>query len=94
MQWQLQAPAAYITEVRSEQAQTRLLIDRGPSFFNFLFVDENFSGEYQGLGALSRRRQSTLYQQLIKTNLHRREFKFGESIPQAPWIVQNVEAMR
>jgi hypothetical protein len=60
------------------------MIDRGASFYDFLFIDENFSGENQSLGAFSRRRQSTLYKQFVETNLHRREFKFGESIPQAP----------
>ena len=59
---QFEAAAADVAEIRPQQAHTGFAVDGCARFFDFLFVDQNFSGKDKRLGALTRRRESTIHE--------------------------------
>ena len=60
--FQLDPAAANIFQIFAEQANLRSRIDRGSRLFDFLLVDQYFTGEYQGLGAFPGRNQTAIKQ--------------------------------
>ena len=64
--FEFQPAAAYVFQIIAEQSNFGRGVDRRSRLFNFLFVDQYFSGEYQRLRAFPRRNEATLEQQLIK----------------------------
>ncbi len=67
--FQFEAAAADITEIVAKQVGGRRRVNGRSRLFNFLLVDQNFSGEDERLRAFSRRRQTPLHQQFVETRL-------------------------
>ena len=63
---QFQATAADVFQIFSQKPHFCFSVDRRARFLDFLPIDQNFAGENQGLGALTRTCQPAFQQQFIQ----------------------------
>ena len=64
--FQLDSTAADIFQILAQQADIGIDIKGGSRLRDLLPIDQNFSGEDQGLGALARWGETTLKDQLVE----------------------------
>ena len=70
--FEFEAAAADVAEILAKQAQRCGFRDAVAGFVDFLLVNQNTTGEDDGLSTLASRGKSPLYEQLIEPQLHLR----------------------
>ncbi len=68
--FQLQAAAADIRQVFTQETNISTFLRTCSGLFHFLSIDKHTSCEHQRLRALARKRQTALHQQLVNADLH------------------------
>ena len=66
--FQLETAAADVLEVFAQEANIGCIVDAGSGLIDFLTVDQDLAGEYQGLGAFAGGGQAAFEQQFVEPN--------------------------
>ena len=72
--FELEAAAADVAEVGSEEAEDSSRVDRGAGLINLLLVDEDTAGEDESLGSLAGGCQGLVDEELVEADLHGCDF--------------------